>query len=78
MHVRACDFLFAGEFFSAPAITLADSATLGYLEEDVENYGKQRMFGSLGWGLAMFFVGIALDQADVFADHPCGYKQKVS
>ena len=35
------------------------------------------MFGSLGWGLAMFFVGIALDQADVFADHPCGYKQKV-
>lgn len=64
-----------GEFFSAPAITLVDTATLGYLEDDVENYGRQRMFGSLGWGIAMFIVGIALDQADVFADHPCGHKQ---
>lgn len=30
------------------------------------------MFGSLGWGLAMFFVGIALDHSTVFPDHPCG------
>lgn len=29
------------------------------------------MFGSLGWGLAMFFVGIALDHSIVFPDHPC-------
>ncbi|VDN13496.1 unnamed protein product [Dibothriocephalus latus] len=34
-------------------------------------YGRQRMFGSIGWGLAMFFVGIALDQAQSFPDHPC-------
>ncbi|KAG8179907.1 hypothetical protein JTE90_006270 [Oedothorax gibbosus] len=61
-----------GEFFSAPAITLADSATLQILADDADNYGKQRMFGSLGWGLAMFFVGIALDQSTAFPDHPCG------
>uniref|UniRef100_T1IUP3 Major facilitator superfamily associated domain-containing protein n=1 Tax=Strigamia maritima TaxID=126957 RepID=T1IUP3_STRMM len=61
-----------GEFFSAPAITLADSVTLTYLGENANNYGKQRMFGSLGWGLAMFFVGIALDHSTVFPYHPCG------
>lgn len=35
-------------------------------------YGHQRMFGSLGWGLAMFFVGIALDHSTAFSEHPCG------
>ena len=30
------------------------------------------MFGSLGWGLAMFFVGMALDHATTFPAHPCG------
>ncbi|XP_064643495.1 major facilitator superfamily domain-containing protein 6-A-like isoform X2 [Lineus longissimus] len=60
-----------GEFFSAPAITLADAAVLGYLGDDVENYGKQRLFGSLGWGLSMFFVGVALDHSTTFPDHPC-------
>ncbi|XP_014248796.1 major facilitator superfamily domain-containing protein 6 isoform X2 [Cimex lectularius] len=60
-----------GEFFSAPAITLADSAVITLLGEDADHYGHQRMFGSLGWGLAMFFVGIALDHSTAFPDHPC-------
>lgn len=34
------------------------------------------MFGSLGWGLAMFFVGIALDHSTAFAEHPCGGPQR--
>ncbi|XP_052093804.1 major facilitator superfamily domain-containing protein 6-like [Mytilus californianus] len=63
-----------GEFFSAPAITFVDSVTLEYLGEDIDNYGRQRMFGSLGWGLAMFFVGLALDHSSTFPDHPCGIK----
>lgn len=46
-----------GEFFAAPAITLADSAVLTLLGEDADTYSHQRMFGSFGWGLAMFFVG---------------------
>ncbi|KOC63661.1 Major facilitator superfamily domain-containing protein 6 [Habropoda laboriosa] len=61
-----------GEFFSAPAITLADSAVITLLGEDADRYGHQRMFGSLGWGLAMFFVGIALDHSTAFSEHPCG------
>lgn len=60
-----------GEFFSAPAITLADSAVITLLGPDADKYGHQRMFGSLGWGLAMFFVGIALDHSTAFPDHPC-------
>lgn len=61
-----------GEFFSAPAITLADSAVITLLGEDSDRYGHQRMFGSLGWGVAMFFVGIALDHSTSFPEHPCG------
>lgn len=34
------------------------------------------MFGSLGWGLAMFFVGIALDHSTAFSAHPCGGPQR--
>ncbi|XP_049872352.1 major facilitator superfamily domain-containing protein 6-A [Pectinophora gossypiella] len=65
-----------GEFFSAPAITLADSAVITLLGEDADRYGHQRMFGSLGWGLAMFFVGIALDHSTAFSSHPCGGPQR--
>lgn len=61
-----------GECFCAPAITLADAATLTVLGDDVDYYGRQRMFGSLGWGLAMFVVGIALDHSLAFPEHPCG------
>lgn len=65
--------LLAGEFFSAPAITLADSCTLQYLGPTrVDLYGRQRMFGSLGWALAMFCVGLLLDRSKAFTDHPCG------
>ncbi|KAJ8683655.1 hypothetical protein QAD02_019447 [Eretmocerus hayati] len=61
-----------GEFFAAPAITLADSAVITLLGEDADRYGHQRMFGSLGWGLSMFFVGIALDHSTAFPNHLCG------
>lgn len=65
-----------GEFFAAPAITLADSAVITLLGEDADKYGHQRMFGSLGWGLAMFFVGIVLDHSTAFPNHPCGPEQQ--
>ncbi|XP_038079045.1 major facilitator superfamily domain-containing protein 6-like [Patiria miniata] len=52
-----------GEFFSSPTITLADSATLGYLgHQRMELYGRQRMFGSLSWGIFMFVEGFILDR----------------
>eukprot|EP00112_Aurelia_sp_Birch-Aquarium-sp1_P007186 Seg1783.5 transcript_id=Seg1783.5/GoldUCD/mRNA.D3Y31 product="Major facilitator superfamily domain-containing protein 6" protein_id=Seg1783.5/GoldUCD/D3Y31 len=50
-----------GEFFACPATTLADTATLNYLGEDKEKYGRQRMFGSVGWGSAMLIVGLVID-----------------
>ena len=37
-----------------------------------ELYGRQRMFGSLGWAISMFAVGIILDNARIFTHHPCG------
>lgn len=61
-----------GEFFSAPAITLVDSAVIALLGDDADRYGHQRMFGSLGWGMSMFFLGIALDRSTAFTNHPCG------
>ncbi|ALC41797.1 CG12858 [Drosophila busckii] len=65
-----------GEFFSAPAITLADSAVITLLGDDADKYGHQRMFGSLGWGISMFLVGIALDHSTSFSNHPCGAGNK--
>lgn len=61
-----------GEFFSAPAVTLADAATLSYLGENTDLYGRQRMFGSVGWAISMYFMGMALDRSTEFPDHPCG------
>ncbi|XP_041935951.1 major facilitator superfamily domain-containing protein 6-A-like isoform X2 [Alosa sapidissima] len=50
-----------GEFFSAPAVTIVDTVTLQYLGRHRDRYGLQRMWGSLGWGLAMLSVGIWID-----------------
>lgn len=61
-----------GEFFSAPALTLADNATLGYLGENTDQYGRQRMFGSLSWAITLLLVGMALDNSTSIAGHPCG------
>ncbi|CAF0728189.1 unnamed protein product [Adineta ricciae] len=61
-----------GEFFSAPAITLADACTLTHLGQDTELYGRQRMFGSLGWGLAIFIVAMILDQSKSLTFYACG------
>ncbi|VDL60941.1 unnamed protein product [Hymenolepis diminuta] len=72
IFILAMIIICVGAFFSSPAICLADSAVLSYIEENSQVlYGRQRMFGSVGWGLAMFFVGIALDQSQSFPDHPC-------
>ncbi|XP_076841233.1 major facilitator superfamily domain-containing protein 6-A [Brachyhypopomus gauderio] len=54
-----------GEFFSAPAITIVDTVTLQYLGPHRDRYGLQRMWGSLGWGLAMLTVGIGIDHTHV-------------
>ena len=47
-----------GNIFSAPAQTLANTATLQGLAADTHKYGLQRYFGSVGWGFAAFVVGM--------------------
>lgn len=54
-----------GEFFSAPAVTIVDTVTLQYLGKARDRYGLQRMWGSLGWGLAMLLVGIWIDHTHI-------------
>jgi hypothetical protein len=31
-----------------------------------DKYGAQRMFGSIGWGITMFIMGIVLDYSTIF------------
>ncbi|XP_045436386.1 major facilitator superfamily domain-containing protein 6 isoform X2 [Pipistrellus kuhlii] len=54
-----------GEFFSASSVTIVDTVTLQYLGRHRDRYGLQRMWGSLGWGLAMLSVGIGIDYTHV-------------
>ncbi|XP_071977052.1 major facilitator superfamily domain-containing protein 6 isoform X3 [Engystomops pustulosus] len=54
-----------GEFFSAPAVTIVDTVTLQYLGKHRDRYGLQRMWGSLGWGLAMLSIGIGIDHTSI-------------
>ena len=61
-----------GEFFSSPAIALADSAVVTLLGEDKQNeYSSHRMFGSIGWGTTMFIMGMVLDHSKIFQDAKC-------
>ncbi|XP_068446928.1 major facilitator superfamily domain-containing protein 6-A-like [Clinocottus analis] len=53
--------IIVGEFFSAPTLTIVDTVTLQNLGKARDRYGLQRMWGSLGWGLAMLLVGIWSD-----------------
>ncbi|XP_057685876.1 major facilitator superfamily domain-containing protein 6-A-like [Corythoichthys intestinalis] len=57
--------IIVGEFFSAPALTMVDTVTLKYLGKARDRYGLQRMWGSLGWGLAMLLVGIWIDHTHI-------------
>ena len=77
--IRKVFFLFLlliiiGEFFCCPSMTLADTAVLNLLgKENADQYGRQRMFASVGWGLTMFFVCLTLDHSLPVhsASHPC-------
>ncbi|XP_078450048.1 major facilitator superfamily domain-containing protein 6 isoform X1 [Lampetra planeri] len=64
-----------GEFFSAPAITIVDTVTLLYLGRNRDRYGRQRMWGSLGWGACMLSIGLLIDYTDVdmtgWVEAPC-------
>ena len=48
-------------FFSATIIPLADSATLHMLGGEKARYGRIRLWGSIGWGLASPLTGKIID-----------------
>lgn len=42
---------------SSPSLALADTVTMQTLGPNVHLYGRQRLWGSVGWGIASFLVG---------------------
>ena len=75
-----------GTIISAPTHMMADTATLNSLEGETHKYGKVRLWGSLGWGIGGFSVGVAVStnvktlcNGDVMIDYmPCFYVYAVS
>ncbi|KII61116.1 Major facilitator superfamily domain-containing protein 6 [Thelohanellus kitauei] len=49
-----------GEFFEAPSVSLLDTAVLQSIDNH-HNYGRVRLYGSLGFGISSFIVGLTLD-----------------
>eukprot|EP00794_Sanderia_malayensis_P003020 gene3020-3478_t len=49
-----------GTLIASPALALVDTATLQILSKETHRYGKQRLTGSLGWGMGAFIVGASL------------------
>ena len=49
-----------GNLIASPALALVDTATFQMLGKQTHRYGKQRLTGSLGWGLGAFIVGASL------------------
>ena len=48
--------------FSCPALTIVDSVTVRMLKErgETHKYGRQRLWGAIGWGVTSFGVGAIL------------------
>ena len=66
-----------GNLVSAPVQTIANIATLQALSEETYKYGKQRLFGSIGWGLTAFTVGIAVGLQGRSRSRECGENSAV-
>lgn len=65
--------VFLGEFIAAPAPMLTDSGTLGILNGREHEYGRQRLFGSIGWG-----IGSLLSGAVVTAFNSCPFEDSIN
>lgn len=65
--------VFLGEFIAAPAPMLTDSGTLGILIGREHEYGRQRLFGSVGWG-----IGSLMSGAIVTAFNSCPFEDSIN
>ena len=48
-------------FFASPIIPLADSAVMALLAGRKDQYGRQRIWGAIGWGIAAPLIGQLID-----------------
>lgn len=62
-----CAVAFALSFFLSAAIPLVDSTTLSRLGEKTGDYGRIRLWGSIGYMVAVVAVGYLLDLFEVFS-----------
>ena len=51
-----------GEFLEAPSFIMIDTALLEHLGDKKSLYGRTRVFGSIGYGIASFSLGAILDR----------------
>jgi MFS family permease len=57
-----CFVVFLGNFQSLPTTSLLDQAVLALVERLGEEYGKQRLFGAVGWGFGAYFTGLVVSK----------------
>ncbi|MBE0699857.1 MAG: MFS transporter, partial [Anaerolineaceae bacterium] len=57
-------------FFNAPIIPLVDTSVLSMLGEHRDQYGKQRMWGAIGWGIAGPIAGWLVGIYGILAAFP--------
>jgi PPP family 3-phenylpropionic acid transporter len=50
-------------FLGAPIMPLADSTVVAMLGDRRDEYGKQRLWGAVGWGMSAPLVGFLIDRA---------------
>jgi len=51
--------------FFAPILPIVDRSVLDALGEHREQYGKQRLWGAIGWGLSAPLAGLLVDKGDL-------------
>jgi len=54
--------VFAYAFFTAPIVPLVDNTVMELLANRRGDYGRQRLWGTIGWGVVAPFVGEASDR----------------
>ena len=63
MFVMFMIIIIIGEFFESPTYTLSDASLLKRLGKEKENYGRVRMWGSLGWAITASIVGLLVSSS---------------
>lgn len=54
-------------FFAAPIVPLVDNTTLAMLGPNRNRYGRQRVWGAIGWGVAAAVMGVVITRTGLHA-----------